>query len=256
MSTHRFYVTPLTIAGELPDDQSHHARDVLRLHADDNIILFDGHGQWATAQLNIQKRHASYNLTGPIHLDPPPLYPITIASAVPKADRSHFLLEQISQLGIARLIWLDCRYSVVHPGAEAGKMAKWRRLAIESAKQCGRSRLLVVAPPLTPEQLLATPEFNHTILWAHTTADETLRQRLTAWLAQNAAIERSGQIHGITILIGPEGGWSQRESELLTAVSQPVQIGNHILRVETAATACAAIAQSLMPAKRGSQTLP
>ncbi len=250
MSTHRFYVTPLHAAGELPDDQSHHARDVLRLHADESIILFDGHGQWASAQLNIQKRVALYNLTGPIHLDPPPLYPITIASAVPKGDRSHFLLEQISQLGVARLVWLDCRYSVVHPVAEAGKMDKWRRLAIESAKQCGRSRLLNIAPPLTPEDLLATPEFNHAVIWTHTTASETLRQRLTAWLAREAAIAESQSSHGITILIGPEGGWSQHECEILAAVSQPVQLGNHILRIETAATACAAIAQSLMPAKQ------
>jgi 16S rRNA (uracil1498-N3)-methyltransferase len=246
MSMYRFFASPLAAAGELSSDQAHHARDVLRLSADESVVLFDGHGNWAAATLNIQKRHAGYTLLGPIQHDPPPRFPITIASAVPKADRANVLLEQISQLGVARLIWLDCRYSVVHPSADAGKMEKWQRLAIESAKQCGRSRVLVIDPPRTPDQLVLHPEFQSTMIWTHLDSTDTLRQRLKSWKDRQASDAAGDCNNNLTILIGPEGGWSDRECQLLRAIAEPVRLGQHILRIETAATTAAAITQAVL----------
>ena len=123
MSLPRFYVSPLLDSGELPDDQAHHARDVLRLDHGQSVILFDGCGHYAPANISFEKKHIFYRLTGPITVEAPPAYSLTIATAIPKADRAHQLLEQISQLGAAGLLWLDCRYSVVHPIADA---KKWR----------------------------------------------------------------------------------------------------------------------------------
>jgi len=245
MSIPRFYVSPLVAAGELPDDQAHHARDVLRLDNGQSVIIFDGVGQSAPARIIMEKKHAHYELAGPITVEPAPPYRLNIATAVPKADRSHQLLEQVSQLGATALIWLDCRYSVVHPSSEAGKMEKWVRLATESARQCGRSRILAIKEPQTPRQLLANAGLG-TLIWTHVDATQDLFQRLTEWQRQNAAQAPSTECLVITIMIGPEGGWSQPEQEMLRQVAAPARLGNNILRIETAAAAATAIAQAAL----------
>ena len=245
MSVPRFYVSPLLTAGELPDDQAHHARDVLRLDNGQPVIMFDGCGQSAPASIRIEKKHVFFALTGPVTIDAAPAYTLTIASAIPKADRAHQLVEQISQLGAAGLIWLDCRYSVVRPSAEAKKMEKWVRLAVESAKQCGRSRILAIQPPQTPRQLLESTEMG-TIIWTHVDATQDLAQRLARWQAERAPKRSDDAGSNITVMIGPEGGWSLEEQELLSRHAVPVRLGRNILRIETAAAADAAITQSVL----------
>ncbi len=245
MSLPRFYVSPLLDSGELPDDQAHHARDVLRLDHGQSVILFDGSGQYAPASISIEKKHVFYKLTNPITVAPPPAYNLTIATAIPKADRAYQLLEQISQLGAASLIWLDCRYSVVRPSAEAKKMEKWIRMAVESAKQCGRSRLLAIQTPQTPRQLLESAE-TRTIIWTHVDATQELAQRLALWQSERVAKPMDPAYSDITVMIGPEGGWSVEEEELLSQHTPPVRLGSHILRIETAAAAVAAITQSVL----------
>ncbi|MGC8539612.1 MAG: RsmE family RNA methyltransferase [Phycisphaerae bacterium] len=245
MSLPRFYVSPLLDSGELPDDQAHHARDVLRLDHGQSVILFDGCGQYAPANISIEKKHLFYRLTGPITVEAPPAYSLTIATAIPKADRAHQLLEQISQLGAAGLLWLDCRYSVVHPIADAKKMEKWSRLAVESAKQCGRSRILAIEVPRTPRQLLDSADAG-TIIWTQVDAKLDLAQRLARWQSERAATPMDPAYSRITVMIGPEGGWSVEEQELLGRHTAPVSLGNNILRIETAAASVAAITQSVL----------
>lgn len=245
MSVPRFYVSPLLDSGELPDDQAHHARDVLRLDNDQAVILFDGCGQYAPANISIEKKHVFYKLSGPIKVDVAPVYNLTIATAIPKADRAYQLVEQISQLGATALIWLDCRYSVVRPSAETKKMEKWVRLAVESAKQCGRSRILAVHAPQTPRQLLENAE-TATIIWTHVDATHGLAQRLARWQSERATSPMHPAYSGIIVMIGPEGGWSMEEQELLSRHAAPVRLGNNILRIETAAAAAAAIVQCVL----------
>ncbi|MGC9258605.1 MAG: RsmE family RNA methyltransferase [Phycisphaerae bacterium] len=276
MNMPRFYVSPLARSGELSTDQAHHARDVLRLNADTAVVLFDGDGQWASAQLTIQKKQVTYQLTTAMVCDPLPLHQLTIAAAVPQGYRVHDLVEKISQLGVDQLIWLECRYSVVHPSAAADKMDKWKRLAIESAKQCGRNRILAVAPPCTLMELLDRPDINRSLIWTDVKAAQSLLERLMSWQANharnsmpaadpnervnfgppgNAAAEPLDHLaavpeiypaSGLTILIGPEGGWSREEQARLNHMAPPVRLGNHILRIETAAAAAAAITQAAM----------
>ncbi len=276
MNMPRFYVAPLDLHGELSTDQAHHARDVLRLKPDAAVVLFDGSGQWAPAQLTIHKKQVTYQLTAEIVCDPPPLYHLTIATAVPQGYRAHDLLEKISQLGVDQLIWLECRYSVAHPVATADKMDKWKRLAIESAKQCGRNRILAVEPPCTPMELLERRDKYRTMIWTDVQAAQSLLECLISWQTDNigpswpivdhneslspeasdnqaaktldrpAAHRGIPKIPCIAVMIGPEGGWSQEERELLNHIAPPVLLGRHILRIETAATAAAAIIQAAL----------
>ena len=233
MDPYRFYVAafaPPTVG--LPEDQSHHAQRVLRLETGAQVLIFDGHGKWALGTLRTEKRGVFVDLVGDLHQDPPPPLHLTLATAAPKADRAEWLVEQASQLGAARVAWLDTDRAVVKPKDSGGKMDKFRRLALESAKQCGRTHLLTIAPMRTLDETLAAARTaGDTLLWLEPRAGKTIRE---------LALPATGRV---TALIGPEGGWSDREISLLE--SQPdllrVRLTPEILRIETACTTIAAL---------------
>lgn len=240
----RFYVPEISPGQcDLPEDQAHHALHVLRVKRGRSMIVFDGHGASAPGTFLPLQGKAFCQLSGPIRYDRPPRVDITIACAVPKVDRAATLIEQASQLGVSRLIWLNCQHSIVRPEAAGAKMKRWRSLAIESAKQCGRNYVLRI-DPLT-EFSAALEEFQKekkAILWANPLAPRSLSDWVIKQLYPLLA-ERTGVPLALLALIGPEGGWSRREQVLLGSMPEAmsVRLTDNILRVETAALTCAAI---------------
>ena len=230
MDLYRFFVLDLTgIEAILPDDQAHHARHVLRLETGAQVVAFDGNGSWALGKLRVEKRAVTVSL-GQLQQDPPPRLQLTLATAVPKTDRAEWLVEQASQLGVACVQWLETDRGVVKL-KDAGKIDKLRRVAVESAKQCGRTHLMAIAPMQTLDQLLA--EKFDAVLWLEPRAGKP---------AGELKIPAAGNV---LALIGPEGGWSPRELNLLEARPDilRLRLTPTILRIETA---CAAVAALLL----------
>ncbi|MCL2641311.1 MAG: 16S rRNA (uracil(1498)-N(3))-methyltransferase [Phycisphaerales bacterium] len=233
---------------ELPVDQAHHALSVLRLTVGTSVMLFDGQGRSASAKITaVAKRSIALKLTGPVVNDPPSSPALTIAVAVPKADRADWLIEQASQLNVARVQWLATDRSVVKPKEGGVKLEKHHRLAIESAKQCHRTHLLQVAAPITLDAFLQiAPQaqglgggqslgFRAPIFWLDPSPDATPIHSIA-----------HSPHHPLIALIGPEGGWSPREHALLeplVAAGQVIRVRltPTVLRIETAAAALAAI---------------
>jgi 16S rRNA (uracil1498-N3)-methyltransferase len=245
MSAPRFYLPEISAAeAMLPEDQSHHALHVLRMQEGDELVVFDGCGKWARGKLAVQCGKAYCRIDSAVNEDPPITPQITIACAIPKADRAATLVEQLSQVGVARLIWLDCRFSVVRPEAQGGKMTKWRRLALESAKQCGRNWLLAVEPSMEPAAVLELAgREKGRIFWAQPGSPQPLFAAANAISASGPPAKQN-----VFILIGPEGGWSDEEQKLLTSDDKiiPVRLNANILRIETAAVYAAVVVQAVM----------
>lgn len=229
----RFYCGDLTSADalEISEDQAHHAMHVLRIGEGQLIELFDGAGHYATARVRLGKKRMICQLEGPVQISAPPPFSLRIASAVPKLDRSDQLVDSASQLGAASLVWLDCQRSVVKPHTHGNKMLKWQRLAIESAKQCGRNHVLQIQPMLPLTEFLNG--CREPILCACPRSLIGLHQ----W-SRGPAMPPSA-----SVLIGPEGGFSPQEMDHIG--SRPgavmVNLGPNILRIETAVAAAAAI---------------
>jgi 16S rRNA (uracil1498-N3)-methyltransferase len=134
MDDYRFYVPDLLAqvainsrGVELPDDQSHHARTVLRLTGGERVVAFDGAGGWATGIIYGEgggkprnRGSLRINIEGGVHVDPPPARQLTIVTAVPKGERAEWLIEQASQLNAACVQWIDCDRSVVKPREGGG----------------------------------------------------------------------------------------------------------------------------------------
>jgi 16S rRNA (uracil1498-N3)-methyltransferase len=143
---------------------------------------------------------------------------VVVIAAVPKGSRGDWMAEKLGEVGVRRWVPLVADRSVVKPGA--GKMERWRRLAVEAAKQSGAAPMSV-DDPLTTDVGLA--EFDTpTVLTTERPA---------------------GKLHrAAAIWIGPEGGWSERElSAFDSAGAAFARLTDSVLRVETAAVLAAGI---------------
>jgi 16S rRNA (uracil1498-N3)-methyltransferase len=232
----------------LPDDQGHHARSVLRLAGGEEVVLFDGAGAWAGGTVvagGPKARETLVEVTRAVTVDPPPAIRLTLATAVPKGERAEWLVEQASQLNAWRVQWLACDRGVVKPREGGQKLEKWRRLAVESAKQCGRTHVMGVDEPRDLADVVgAAGAAGARLLWL----DPRGKRAAAEAVREMAAGE-------VVALIGPEGGWSERETRLLAAAGtggagEPVRLTTTVLRIETA---CAAVAAVVMAGGRGWQ---
>jgi 16S rRNA (uracil1498-N3)-methyltransferase len=217
----------------LPPDQAHHARDVLRLGEGDAVELFTAAGQVA-AGVVAQVSAAAVVVRVDEISQARASFALTIASAVPKAARADWMVEKLSELGVSRFVPLITARSVVHPEGK-NKIDRWQRLAAESAKQCHRPGVMKIAP-LTPLADVVT-HLTGPAGYLSTAADASP----LAPTLQNAS-------KSLTLLVGPEGGWSAEE---IAAFAErhltPITLGGTILRVETAAIAAAAVVAALTP---------
>jgi len=215
----------LTLSG----DEAHHAAASRRRHPGDTLWLFDGRGGGAratvlrtpgrgrTLDLRIEERYT----------EPPPKQIIHLASALPKGDRQTVMLDMTTQLGMSEFTPLECERGVVKPGKS--NTGRWQRICIEACKQSRRLHLPAIHPPATPlEVIMGAATRGGSILIAHP-SDQAIS---LAAAAHNAT---SGII---TILLGPEGGFT--DEEILQAIrgdAQLLSLGAKILRIETAALA-------------------
>lgn len=236
MAEPRFYCPDLRAEArcELPADEAHHARKVLRLEPGTELILFDGRGRSARAALLAYEGRRAICETGEIELAAPPDVRIRVAAAIPKGPRADAMVEGLSQAGVDELMVLISKRSVVQPRDR--KLERFQRQALESAKQCGRAHLMQVTGLCTLDQAIAAADDDAVRLIA-----QPGRPR-PADLA--GRLQRAGQA---IVLIGPEGGFT--DAELAAAADagfEPWTLGPHVMRIETAALTAAAVLRYLV----------
>ena len=235
MQRHRFYAPPEQIDGSmvrLDEDEAHHLTRVLRLGPGARVFVFDGVGaEWECEVTRAGKRDAELQ---PIRqLDDAVESPraLTLAQALVKGDKFDWIVQKATELGIARLVPLLATHGDVRlqKGEERieQKLQRWRRIALEAVKQCGRRRLVEIAAPVEAAAFFA--------------------REPGGWLLSERGGSPPNEAPAPSALcIGPEGGWSPdefaaAETHGLTAIS----LGPRILRTETAALAAVALAQHL-----------
>ncbi|MCX7418789.1 MAG: RsmE family RNA methyltransferase [Planctomycetia bacterium] len=250
-SVERFFLRqPLQLAnpqvlGSQPDSmeldgaEAHHLLHVLRAKVGDRLGLFNGEGAEALAEIvNIRKRSAELRLLEAWSI-PAESRTLTIAAAMPKGDRARWLIEKSTELGVDRMIPLRTQRSVVEPGES--KMDKLEQAVIAACKQCGRSHLMTMSP-LTPFASLLkglTPD-RAQIDQPDASSFRPMIAHPDAPTLISEVFSKSGEQSAL-MLIGPEGGFTDDEfSAAVAAGATPVNLGPHILRIETAAIAVAA----------------
>ena len=227
----RFHLPPSAWLTEpaLSGDEARHLSQVLRMKPGDTIIVFDGHGHRASAEILAVSRDRVPLKLGEILPSRTPMPAITLAQAIPKGKNMDLIVQKSVELGIAAIQPLVTRYTVVQPGD--GKSEKWRRNALEACKQCGQDTLPEIAEPQTFEKWIisqaATPGL-----------------KLIASLAPGArpfreVLKNHPKTTEAVLLVGPEGDFSSEETaSALAAGFMPISLGSIVLRVETATLYC------------------
>jgi 16S rRNA (uracil1498-N3)-methyltransferase len=213
----------------LTGDEARHLAQVLRMKPGDPVIVFDGHGRRAAAEILSVSRDRVPLKLGEILPSRAPLPAITLAQAIPKGKNMDLIVQKSVELGIAAIQPLVTRHTVVQPGD--GKSEKWRRNALEACKQCGQDTLPEIAEPLAFDR------------WIATQADAP-GLKLIASLAPGArplrtVLRENPGTPAATLLVGPEGDFSAEETTAaLAAGFLPISLGSIVLRVETATLFC------------------
>lgn len=224
----RFIVEQVSVGRVTLDArQSRHARDVLRLTIGETVEVFDTAGRRAAGRIVSVEPVVEIEIAS-VEQATPRAREIVIASAVPKGDRADWLVEKLSELNVTTWIPLRTARSVVHPEGTS-KFDRWRRIAEESAKQCGRDGVLKIEPLRAFDQILSVQCYSGFI-------------RMIASLSVDACRLGVGVGGSAIVLVGPEGGWTDDElAQAREAGWASVTLGSTILRIETAAVVAAAI---------------
>ena len=214
---------------ELDQAGSRHARDVLRLEIGGEVEVFDDAGAAARGMIVELEPLVSVQVDAIDDERDANVTEITVAAAVPKGDRADWMVEKLSELGVACFIPLAAARSVVLPEGR-NKRERWQRIATESAKQSRRPGVMRIEE-LTKVDVATRQAAGTRAIVLSTEADA--RPILEA-LAD--APPR------ITLFIGPEGGWTDEELGLFARHGvAAVKLTDTILRVETAALVAAAV---------------
>jgi 16S rRNA (uracil1498-N3)-methyltransferase len=236
----RFYcpgLTPGTVT--LSQVETRHALVSLRLRAGEVLTLFDGRGHVAHGTLEAERDRASDTgkrrkvravvTVRDVQTVPRPQRTLTLIVAASKGPRLTWMVEKLTELGVTRIVLADFECSVVHAGET--HVEKLRRTAIEACKQCGRAWLPEIESGIALRDSVAPAGADHLLI----THPDERAPSLGVWLREHA-----GGTH-LAVVVGPEGGLTPTELEMLeTAGGLPARLGDHILRVETAAVAVAA----------------
>ncbi len=215
----------------LSGDEAKHLSQVLRIRVGEEVVVFDGKGQQATAKVrNVARDRVSLDL-GPATLSPQVGPKVVLALAIPKGKRMDLVVQKAVELGVSVIQPLVTRNTVVQPGD--GKADKWRRAALEACKQSGLDFLPEVEEPAGFQQWLD-------VIGSHA-ADEL---RLIASLADGArpmreVLRGSSSPAAVVVLVGPEGDFTSLETQAaLEASFHAITLGATVLRAETASLFC------------------
>lgn len=235
----RFYCPALLAPGltlDLPDAVAHHLH-VLRLQPGEEITLFDGRGgQYQASINNVDKRRASATILAHEAREAELPYALTLAQALPEASKMDWIIEKAVELGVAAVQPLAAQRSVVRLSAERAerRMAHWHGVIVAASEQSGRNCLAQLAPLQDFTRFVAQPSVQPRIL---------LSPRGTQSLAMWASTQAP---QPLTLLIGPEGGFTAQEEELAIAQGAlALTMGPRILRTETAGMAAVAALSAL-----------
>ena len=233
MSRRRLHVPPERIDGATahPDAASlHYLSSVLRLEPGAEVEVFDGAGgAWPATFTGTALR------LGERRDAPRPGAEVWIAFALPRGEKGDLVVQKCVELGASRLVPWQAERSVVRLEAARAvdRAARWRRIAAEAARQCGRSDVPEVAVPGPLVAALdAPPGFGRVLFHAGAGAPlaEVVRPGAAGWLA----------------VVGPEGGITDGEvGACVDAGCRLATLGPRVLRAETAAIAAAALLQHI-----------
>lgn len=222
---------------DLPEAAAHHAARVLRLRVGDLVVVFNGDGGEAEAEISfIGKDHVSVRVGLWRARESESPVRVALAQGLSARERMDFTLQKAVELGVAEVFPIETRRSVMRLADEraARRIEHWQSLVAAACEQCGRNRV----PPVHPVSSL--PDF----LGSHPARSE--QQRYVLSLDAHTRLRELPPPGELLLLAGPEGGFAPEEIQIARSCGfTPVRLGPRVLRTETAALAALAAIHAL-----------
>ena len=244
MTRRRFHALPSAFNFEtqtvtLAADEARHLRDVLRLKTGDEVYVFNGAGrEFRCTVVNTRRDSAELKIGSEVEpAKTESQLQLKLCVALLKGEKFDLVVQKATELGVSAIVPLITRYADIHlrDEADAGKrVARWQRIALEAAKQSGRTLVPDVSAPVSFDLFVAGTKDAELCLMFSERGGRGLSE-----IGQSAP-------KSVTALVGSEGGWSDEEIEHARAQNfHLVTIGGRILRAETAAITVTALLQHL-----------
>jgi 16S rRNA (uracil1498-N3)-methyltransferase len=211
----RFHVpaiNPTLERVELPEDEAEHLVRVLRLGVGDEIDAIDGRGGlWRAEIVQVGKKSATIRPLEPGTPAAELALPVTLVISVLKGDKIDDVVRDAVMLGVTSIRPVVSERSAIGLAAMArsSRIARWQRIAVASAKQCGRAVVPAVhdATPLDWQWSPSTDDARH---------GETRPLRImciepSAALGEVIPVQAVSRPKAAELIIGPEGGWAVSE---------------------------------------------
>lgn len=231
MTARRLFLPPERIASDraaLTPEATHYLRDVLRLAPGAELELFDGTGGAYPA--HIEEGFALLRL-GP-RREARPALALRLLVALAKGDKMDLVVQKATELGATAICPFGADRSVVRLDRDRGeaRAERWRRIAAEAARQCGRADAPEVAQPSSLSAALAALPAGFARFVFHPGGEP---------------LGAASPVPGVAAVVGPEGGLSPAEVDACEAAgARRVSLGPRILRAETAAVVATALLQA------------
>jgi 16S rRNA (uracil1498-N3)-methyltransferase len=226
---HRFFVPGHYVRGDvvnLPAEESEHAVRVLRLGPGAEIGIFNGAGREFSAVIaSVGKKGVTVDVGAAVVPREEPGVAITLVQAVLKGDKMDDVIRDAVMVGVAAIqpvVSQRTEVSLValHRGA---RRERWARVAISSAKQCGRAVVPRIAEPALLERSLIAPEGALSLV--------CVEPGLPAGGKSIAALPRVRPAQ-VQLVIGPEGGWTPVEVARAAPLATLITLGARTLRAD------------------------
>lgn len=256
----RFFVDPAAVQGRyiIIDDKHelHHMRRVLRLAPGDELDISDKTSfEYRTRIESLSEDEARLLILDKQKFAREPRLKITLYQGIPKGSKMDEIIQRSVELGVLTIapVFME-RTVVVDRGNFGKKLVRWQKISAEAVKQCRRGLVPQVSEPqdftalldeLSNYDLVVFPYENE----ENYTLKDLLRQEAAG--RRTAGSGRAGEPGGaaagraiktVAVLIGPEGGFSEKEAQMLADRGiAGVSLGRTILRTETAGPAAIAM---------------
>ncbi|MBU0571301.1 MAG: 16S rRNA (uracil(1498)-N(3))-methyltransferase [Candidatus Omnitrophica bacterium] len=231
----RFYVPPENVhikrkEIEVPAEESHHIIDVMRMRESDKVVVFDGTGNEYTGfieQIDNRTKGLTIRI---IKTDTPSIGKVPevhLAQAIPKQNRMDYIIEKATELGVSRVIPFISDRTIVRPAAASAerKKLRWKAIAKEASKQCGRRRSPEISGITGVKDVLDTCDEYDLVLFA--------------WLSEETRPIRTSlegfKTGKVLVLIGPEEDFTPKEaSNAVMDNCKFISLGKRVLKSDTA----------------------
>ena len=212
----------------LRGEEAHHLSRVLRVEVGQQFEISDGAGAYLAEISGVSKSEVRFRVLETLG-ESAPLPPVTLYVALIKFDRFEWMVEKATEIGVARIVPVEAARTEKGLFAAAGKrVERWRKIARESSQQSRR-----VAAPIVDEarKMVALSVEGCCLRMEEQPGSPMLLAALP------------GGAEPVSLLIGPEGGWTDSERQKLDASGWgAASLGGAILRAETAAIVAAGVA--------------